>query len=178
MFSERDLKEFRKALLAWYETNRRDLPWRRPKDPYAILVSGGLLQQSRVKQALAYYERFLRACPDFSSLAKASEEEVLRVWAGAGYYRRARNLHRLAQAVAEKGIPKTYAELLRLPGMGPYTAAAVASVAFGEAVAVWTGTCVGCWPAFLPKRSPKLAGYGTPPECSLSPRTPGPGTKP
>jgi A/G-specific adenine glycosylase len=173
MFSERDLKEFRKALLAWYEKNRRDLPWRRTKDPYAILVSEVLLQQTRVKQALAYYERFLRAFPDFSSLAKASEEEVLRVWAGAGYYRRARNLHRLAQAVAEKGIPKTYAELLRLPGMGPYTAAAVASVAFGEAVAVVDGNVRRVLARLFAQKEPKTRWLRDTAGMLLEPADPG-----
>ncbi len=132
-------KRLRRALLSWYRTNTRDLPWRETRDPYAILVSEVLLQQTRVEQARGYYTRFLKAFPDLGTLARASEEEVLHVWAGAGYYRRARNLHRLAQTVAETGLPATAAELEELPGIGPYTAAAVASIAFGEPVAAVDG---------------------------------------
>ena len=133
------VRRLRRALLSWYRTNARDLPWRGTRDPYAILVSEVLLQQTRVEQARGYYARFLKAFPDLGALARASEEEVLQVWAGAGYYRRARNLHRLAQAVAETGLPATAAELEELPGIGPYTAAAVASIAFGEPVAAVDG---------------------------------------
>ncbi len=132
-------RRLRRALLSWYRTNARDLPWRGTRDPYAILVSEVLLQQTRVEQALGYYARFLKAFPNLGALARASEEEVLQVWAGAGYYRRARNLHRLAQAVAETRLPVTAAELEELPGIGPYTAAAVASIAFGEPVAAVDG---------------------------------------
>ncbi len=131
--------ELRPALLAWYRRNARDLPWRGTRDPYAILVSEVLLQQTRVEQARGYYARFLAAFPDLNALAQASEEDVLRVWAGAGYYRRARNLHRLAQAVAKTGLPAAPAELEELPGIGPYTAAAVASIAFGKPVAAVDG---------------------------------------
>ncbi|MEW6217714.1 MAG: A/G-specific adenine glycosylase [Candidatus Bipolaricaulota bacterium] len=133
------MRRLRRALLSWYRTNARDLPWRGTSDPYAILVSEVLLQQTRVEQALGYYARFLKAFPDLGALARASEEEVLHVWAGAGYYRRARNLHRLAQAVAKTGLPAMAEELEELPGIGPYTAAAVASIAFGEPVAAVDG---------------------------------------
>lgn len=129
---------FQQKLLAWYGEHARDLPWRRARDPYAILVAEVLLQQTWVEQALGYYARFLGAFPNFASLARASEE-VLRVWAGTGYYRRARNLHRLAQIVSAHGLPRTAAELAKLPGVGPYTAAAVAAIAFGEPVAVVDG---------------------------------------
>jgi A/G-specific adenine glycosylase len=129
----------RRALRAWYARHQRDLPWRATRDPYRILIAEVLLQQTRVDQALRYYARFLAAFPTLQALAQAPEEEVLRVWAGAGYYRRARNLHRLAQTVAGTGLPRAYAELLKLPGVGPYTAAAVASIAFGEAVAAVDG---------------------------------------
>jgi len=134
-----DERRLRRALLSWYRTNARDLPWRGTRDPYAILVSEVLLQQTRVEQALGYYARFLEAFPNLGSLARASEEEVLQVWAGAGYYRRARNLHRLANQVIEHGLPQNARELERLPGVGPYTAAAVASIAFGEPVATVDG---------------------------------------
>ncbi len=129
----------RKRLLAWYAENKRDLPWRKTRDPYAILLAEVLLQQTRVDQALGYYQRFLERFPTLQELAQAAEEEVLKVWAGAGYYRRARQLHRLAQTVGGGDLPRTYAELVKLPGVGPYTAAAVASMAFGEPVAVVDG---------------------------------------
>lgn len=132
-------RRLRRALLSWYRTNARDLPWRGTRDPYAILVSEVLLQQTRVEQARGYYVRFLKEFLDLGALARASEEEVLHVWAGAGYYRRARNLHRLAQAVSATGLPATAEELEDLPGIGPYTAAAVASIAFGEPVAAVDG---------------------------------------
>ncbi len=135
----RTVGRLRQAILAWYRDHRRELPWRETRDRYAILVSEVLLQQTRVEQARGYYARFMAAFPDLGSLARASEEDVLKVWAGAGYYRRARNLHRLAQAVAETGLPTTAAELKELPGIGPYTAAAVASIAFGEPVAAVDG---------------------------------------
>ncbi len=173
MFAGQDLRRFRQALLAWYKTNRRDLPWRRTRDPYAILVSEVLLQQTRVNQALAYYERFLRVFPDFAALAKASEEEVLRIWAGAGYYRRARNLHRLAKEVAEKGLPKTYAELLRLPGIGPYTAAAVASMAFGEPVAVVDGNVRRVLARLFAVEDPKTRWLRETAQVLLEPGAPG-----
>jgi len=132
-------KGLRQALLSWYRRNARDLPWRATREPYRILLSEVLLQQTRVEQARGYYARFLEAFPDLAALAQASEEDVLRVWAGAGYYRRARNIHRLARLVGERALPKTAAELQELPGVGPYTAAAVASIAFGEPVAAVDG---------------------------------------
>lgn len=132
-------KEVRAPLLAWFRQNARDLPWRRTRDPYAILVSEILLQQTRAEQALGYYARFMAEFPNLGALARAAEEDVLRAWAGAGYYRRARSLHRLAQEVAGTGLPRTAAGLADLPGVGPYTAAAVASIAFGEPVAAVDG---------------------------------------
>ena len=173
MFSDQDLRRFCQALLAWYKVNRRDLPWRRTRDPYAILVSEVLLQQTRVNQALTYYERFLQVFPDFAALAEASEEEVLRIWAGAGYYRRARNLHRLAKEVAEKGLPKTYAELLGLPGIGPYTAAAVASIAFGEPVAVVDGNVRRVLARLFGVEDPKTRWLRETAQALLEPADPG-----
>jgi len=125
------------VLLAWYRENARSLPWRGEKDPYRILVSEVLLQQTRVAQAIPYYHRFLARFPTLKALREAPLEEVLKAWQGAGYYRRAENLHRLAQAV--EALPKSFAELQKLPGLGPYTAAAVASLAFGERVAAVDG---------------------------------------
>ena len=130
------------ALLAWYPRHQRDLPWRHTRDPYAIWLSEVILQQTRVAQGLPYYQTFLAAYPTVQALAVAPEAEVLRCWQGLGYYSRARNMHRTAQqVVAENGgqFPGTYAELLKLRGIGPYTAAAIASFAFDEAVAVLDG---------------------------------------
>jgi A/G-specific adenine glycosylase len=129
------------ALLSWYATHRRDLPWRRTRDPYRILVSEIMLQQTRVEAALPYYERFLARFPTLESLAQAPAAEVLLHWSGLGYYRRARQLHRTAAELASAGesFPPTVEGLLELPGVGPYTAAAVASIAFGVPVPVLDG---------------------------------------
>jgi A/G-specific adenine glycosylase len=123
-------------LLAWYDEHKRDLPWRRTVDPYAIWVSEIMLQQTRVETVMPYYERFLERFPSVEALASADTETVLAIWSGLGYYRRARNLHRAAQAVVDSGngIPTDSRTLMQLPGIGSYTAAAVASIAFGEAV--------------------------------------------
>ena len=130
------------ALLAWYPRHRRDLPWRSTRDPYAIWLSEVILQQTRVAQGLPYYLDFLTTYPTVQALAAAPEQEVLRHWQGLGYYSRARNMHHTAQqVVGEFGgqFPATYAGLRQLKGVGPYTAAAVASFAFDEAVAVLDG---------------------------------------
>jgi A/G-specific adenine glycosylase len=124
----------RSALLRWYRRHRRDLPWRRTRDPYAIWVSEAMLQQTQVSTVLPYYERFLAAFPGVAELAEAPEEAVLGAWSGLGYYRRARALHAGARAVIERHggrVPRDTADLLALPGVGPYTAGAIASIAFG-----------------------------------------------
>ena len=126
----------------WYESARRDLPWRQTRDPYRIWVSEIMLQQTRVAAALPYFERFLARFPDAAALAAAAEEEVLAQWAGLGYYSRARNLHRAAKTVAAEGFPRSYAAILELPGIGGYTAAAIASIAFGLPHAVLDGNVV------------------------------------
>jgi len=133
---------FRKKLLAWYRESSRPLPWRRTRDPYAIWVSEILLQQTRVNTAIGYYERFLDRFPSLADLAEAPVEAVLQVWQGLGYYGRARNLHRTARLLRDefKGtIPSEPEALERLPGIGPYTAAAIASIAFDKDVAVLDG---------------------------------------
>lgn len=133
---------FRRALRAWYERHRRDLPWRRTRDPYCIWVSEILLQQTRVETALGYYERFVAALPDVQALAAAPLDRVLKLWEGAGYYSRARNLHKAAQqVVAERGgrLPTSAAAWAALPGVGRYTAAAIASISADEAVAAVDG---------------------------------------
>lgn len=124
---------FRRSLLAWYRQHQRDLPWRRSSDAYAVWLSEVMLQQTRVETARGYYERFLERFPTVSDLARADESQVLKLWEGLGYYSRARNLHRAAQAVVDEHggvLPDTYDALLGLPGVGPYTAAAVSSIAF------------------------------------------------
>jgi A/G-specific adenine glycosylase len=132
----------RAALLEWYSRHRRDLPWRRTRDPYAIWVSEIMLQQTRVAAVVDRYEQFMLRFPTVFALAEAAEQDVLALWSGLGYYRRARMLHKAARAVAAIGngkMPGTAAELRALPGVGAYTAAAVASIAFNEPVAVVDG---------------------------------------
>lgn len=121
---------FSADLLTWYDRHKRDLPWRRTADPYAIWVSEVMLQQTRVAAVIPYYERFLAQFPDIESLASAPEETLLAAWAGLGYYSRARNLQRAAREMRGGLLPRTHEELLALPGFGSYTAAAVASIAF------------------------------------------------
>ncbi len=124
-------------LLAWFDRERRDLPWRNTRDPYAIWVSEVMLQQTRVDAVIPFYLRWMERFPTVESLARAEMDEVLAAWKGLGYYSRARNLRRAAELIVrERGgrIPRRYVELLRLPGVGEYTAGAVASIAFGEAV--------------------------------------------
>ncbi len=133
---------FARALLKWYPENHRDLPWRETDDPYIIWLSEIILQQTRVAQGLPYFHTFLRQFPDVNSLAEAPISQVMRCWQGLGYYSRARNLHACAQQIVRdwKGqFPDNYRELLSLKGVGPYTAAAIASFAFGEKVAVVDG---------------------------------------
>jgi A/G-specific adenine glycosylase len=124
-----------KALLDWYEASGRDLPWRRTHDPYAILVSEVMLQQTQVARVVPRYEAWLERWPTAQELAEAELADVIRAWAGLGYNRRAVNLHRCATIVADRGgFPRKPSELQRLPGVGPYTAAALACFAFGEQV--------------------------------------------
>lgn len=129
--------DFSKTLIAWYERNGRDLPWRHTDDPYKIWVSEIMLQQTQVERVKEYYVRFLERFPDVGSLAAARWEEILEQWRGLGYYRRARNLHAAAKVVANEfggQFPPEYDELKKLPGIGSYTAAAIACFAFGDNV--------------------------------------------
>jgi A/G-specific adenine glycosylase len=119
-----------RRLLVWYRRHRRALPWRETQDPWRILVSEVMLQQTRVAAVIPYYERFLARFPDAESLATAPEQELLAMWSGLGYYSRARNLQAAARVIGTNGFPKTYDGIRALPGVGPYTAAAVASIAF------------------------------------------------
>jgi A/G-specific adenine glycosylase len=126
------LRSLRKKLLRWYHRSKRDLPWRSSRDPYAVWISEIMLQQTRVAAVLPYYERFLRRFPDVAALANAPETELLALWSGLGYYSRARNLQKAALQIMELGeFPRSYESIAKLAGIGPYTAAAVASIAFG-----------------------------------------------
>jgi A/G-specific adenine glycosylase len=142
MLQSREVAGFRKQLLGWFRQYRRDLPWRRTKDPYRIWLSEIMLQQTRVATVIPYYERFLERFPDIHALTVAPQEEVLRLWSGLGYYGRARNLQRAAQEIVAKhgGVfPRTEKDTLALPGIGTYTAAAILSIAYGEKHAVLDG---------------------------------------
>ena len=131
---------FAATLLQWFKNNGRSLPWRETKDAYAIWLSEVILQQTRIVQGMSYWERFMAQWPTVNDLAAATENEVLKAWQGLGYYSRARNLHTAARQVMELGgFPQTFKELKTLKGVGDYTAAAIASIAFGEPVAVVDG---------------------------------------
>ena len=132
----------RAALLAWYRVHRRDLPWRRTRDPYAIWISEAMLQQTRVETVIPYYERFLARFPDVAALATADLDDVTALWAGLGYYSRARNLHRAARLVMERHagrLPDDVDALRKLPGIGRYTAGALASIAFDKPAPIVDG---------------------------------------
>lgn len=139
------LSSLRRSLLAWYARNQRDLPWRRTGDPYAVWLSEMMLQQTQVATVIPYYRRFVARFPRIESLVAAELDEVLQLWAGLGYYARARNLHRAARiVVAELGgeFPRNVRGLRKLPGLGSYSAAAVASIAFGVRVAAVDGNVI------------------------------------
>ncbi|MGM9868196.1 MAG: A/G-specific adenine glycosylase [Sodaliphilus sp.] len=131
---------FASTLLRWYATHGRDLPWRHTADPYAIWLSEVILQQTRIEQGRQYWHRFMERFPDVASLAAASEDEVLRLWQGLGYYSRARNLHTAARQIVDMGeFPHTLEGIKQLKGVGDYTAAAIGSIAFGIPAAVVDG---------------------------------------
>lgn len=136
------LPDFRRRILEWFQSNARDLPWRHTREPYPIWVSEIMLQQTRVGAVREHYIRFMERFPSIVALALAPEEEVLAAWSGLGYYRRARLLHGAARFIVREhqgSLPRTAEELHKLPGVGDYTAAAIASIAFGEPVAVVDG---------------------------------------
>jgi len=151
------LAAFRRALLKWFRASARDLPWRRDADPYRVWLSEIMLQQTRVETVIPYFERFLAAFPTVQQLAAADEADVLRLWAGLGYYSRARNLHAAARDLVEEydgQFPRTAADLQVLPGIGRYTAAAIASICFGDPVAVLDGNVKRVLARLFADRSP------------------------
>jgi A/G-specific adenine glycosylase len=165
MGAELDSRQFRRRLLAWFDTNARDLPWRRTDDPYAIWVSEIMLQQTRVAAVIEHYGRFMERFPTIQALAVAEEDAVLACWSGLGYYRRARLMHKAARlVVGELGgkLPSTSVELRTLPGIGEYTCAAIASIGFGEAIACVDGnvervlTRVRGWSEFDTSRAAEI----------------------
>lgn len=136
------MQKIQKNLLAWYYTNKRDLPWRKTRSPYKIWVSEIMLQQTRVETVIPYYFRFLDLFPHIKNLAEADLQQALKVWEGLGYYSRVRNMHKAAKVIVEKyhgKFPETFAEIVKLPGIGRYTGGAIASIAFQEPVPVVDG---------------------------------------
>jgi A/G-specific adenine glycosylase len=142
MMTSQEITRFRKKLIAWYDKNKRDLPWRATSDPYCIWVSEVMLQQTQVNTVIPYYHRFIRRFKSIQQLSQADLQDVLKLWEGLGYYGRARNLHRAAQMIVQefKGeVPNRWELFRRLPGVGDYIAAAVLSIAFNQAYAVVDG---------------------------------------
>jgi A/G-specific adenine glycosylase len=153
----------RRALLGWYDRSRRDLPWRRTRDPYRVWLAEVMLQQTTVKTATPYYEAFLKRFPTLQALAEEPEEEVLAAWSGLGYYHRARNLHRAAQHVAERHggrFPRTLEAALSVPGVGLYTASAVLSIAYGQPLPVVDGNVRRVLARLLALRGPEYRKDG------------------
>lgn len=157
-------RDLHNSLLSWFDAHGRDLPWREAqngqRDPYRVWVSEVLLQQTQVARGRFYFERFLSAFPNVHALAAAPVEAVLKAWEGCGYYARARHLHRAAQIIAEQGLPSTYEGWRELPGVGHYTAAAVSSIAFGEARAVNDGNVRRVLARLYAVREPSEAWVG------------------
>ena len=148
--------EWPKALITWFEKSKRQMPWREVATPYRILVSEVMLQQTQVVTVIPYFHRFMHAFPTLADLAAAPEEQVLKLWEGLGYYSRARHLHACAKAIVAMGgvIPSEFDELRKLPGIGDYTAAAVASMGFGQKVAVVDGNVLRVRARMLKEETP------------------------
>jgi len=154
---------FHKTLINWYLTNKRDLPWRETSDPYHIWLSEIMLQQTRIEQGLPYYLALTEAFPTVFDLANASQEKVLKLWQGLGYYSRARNLHETAKNVADNlngNFPKTYKELLSLKGVGDYTASAIASICYNEPTPVVDGNVYRVLARYFNVNTPINSGAG------------------
>ena len=171
-----DPAAFRRALLDHFDRHRRPLPWRSRRTPYRVMVSEVMLQQTRAETVLPYYERWLRRFPGWDSLAGAPLDEVLREWKGLGYYRRARSLHRMAQVVRERfggRLPEDPEELRELPGVGPYTAGAVASIAFGRVVPAVDGNVRRVLSRLLDLEAPSDPRLGREAARLIDPERPG-----
>ena len=176
MTAPADAAEFRRALLAHFDANRRMLPWRTRRTPYRVLVSEFMLQQTRVDTVIPRYERWLKRFPDFGALARATADDVILAWQGLGYYARARNLHRAAREVRERyggRLPEEPAELKTLPGVGEYTAGAVASIAFGRAVPAVDGNVRRVLARLLDLADPTPARLGREAARLVDPERPG-----
>lgn len=149
-----DLQALPALLLPWFDRSRRALPWREDQEPYHVWLSEIMLQQTRVEAVRSYYTRFLEALPDVAALARCPEEQLFKLWEGLGYYNRARNLQKAAKCIAEAGFPTTYEGLLALPGVGEYTAGAVASICFHQPVAAVDGNVLRVLSRFLADPTP------------------------
>ncbi len=161
IFPAREINQFRADLLRWFAAHQRALPWRETRDPYRIWVSEIMLQQTRVAAVIPYYQRFLERFPNFDALAHAPEPELLAHWAGLGYYYRARNLQQAARRISERGsFPATYDEIRALPGVGDYTAAAVASIAYNLPHAAVDGNVLRVLSRVLDERTNVASGIG------------------
>jgi A/G-specific adenine glycosylase len=143
------MQTFIYKLETWYQKNKRDLPWRKDRNPYQIWLSEVLSQQTTMTAVIPYYTKFIEAFPDLETFANSSLEDILKLWTGLGYPSRARNLHKAAIEVFQKGYPTTYKDWLSLPGVGPYTAAAVSSIAFGARKGVVDGNVIRVCSRFL-----------------------------
>jgi A/G-specific adenine glycosylase len=181
MLDKAALERFREKLLRWFHAEKRDLPWRKRRDPYRIWISEIMLQQTRVAAVIPYYERFLKRFPDMRALSRAKMESVLQFWAGLGYYSRARNLHRAAKEIVARHagkFPHAWDEALALSGIGNYTAAAVLSIAYGAPHAVLDGNVARVLARLgairgdlrVPERSRELTAAA---DRLLAPRAPG-----
>ncbi len=149
--------DFSQKILVWYAENKRQLPWRKTNDPYKIWLSEVMLQQTRIAQGLPYYEKFVKEFPSVFELATADEQKVLKLWQGLGYYSRARNMHATAKTIVEKydgSFPKTYKELIKLKGVGDYTASAIASICFDEPEPVVDGNVYRVLSRFFGVKTP------------------------
>jgi A/G-specific adenine glycosylase len=161
--SPENIRAFRCSLVRWFRRHGRDLPWRGTRDPYVILVSEFMLQQTQVATVIPYYHEWLRRFPDFASLARASENEVLRAWQGLGYYARARNLHATAKTVMDRhggNFPQRIDQMRQLPGIGKYTAHAVASFAFNQSVPIVEANTARILARFFNSRESIDSGLG------------------
>jgi A/G-specific adenine glycosylase len=163
LISQKNIRTFRRSLLRWYHANGRDLPWRRTRDPYAVLVSEFMLQQTQVATVIPYYNKWLRRFPDLAALARASESDVLHAWQGLGYYARARNLHSAAKTIASEDngkFPQLADELKSLPGVGRYTANAIATFAFGRSVPIVEANITRVLARVINYQQPIDSGHG------------------